>query len=126
MLLLPPQILLLPLVCNRLVTLPTGPIVTLPKGLIVLTLLPSTRSSFPTTYLDTIVDFIRELKLRLSIDVLIEPEYNYPKITEIIKNAYLSRFFYILEDTHRTHRFEFILVDNKLMEITHIPNCDDL
>ena len=59
-------------------------------------------------------------------EALVEPEYDDQKISEAVKKAYPSGFFYILEDLHKTKRFyEFILVDTKFVEITHIPSRDD-
>ena len=46
---------------------------------------------------------------------------------EVVKKAYPSGFFYIPEDLHKTRRFyEFIVVNTKSVEITHIPSRDDL
>ena len=60
-------------------------------------------------------------------EALVEPEYDDSKISEVVKKAYPSGFFYISEDLHKTRKFnEFILVDTKSVEITHIPRRDDL
>ena len=59
-------------------------------------------------------------------EALVEPEYDDPKIREVVKKAYPSGFFYIPEDLHKTIRFyEFILVDTNFVEITHILSRDD-
>ena len=55
-----------------------------------------------------------------------EPEYDDPRIIEIIKKTYPPSFSYTTKDLHQTRRFyEFILVDTKSAEITHIPYCEN-
>ena len=57
---------------------------------------------------------------------MVEPEYDDPKISEVVKKVYPSGFFYIPEDLHKTRWFyEFILLDTKSIKITHIPSRDD-
>ena len=59
-------------------------------------------------------------------EALVQSEYDNIKISEIVKKAYPLGFFYIPQDLHKTRKFyEFILVDTKSVEITHIPSCDD-
>ena len=92
-------------------------------------------SSIPSTYSDVVVPVrfspVPEIRTyfqkSVSIpEVLVEPEYDDPKIREVVKKAYPSGFFYIPEDLHKTRQFyEFILVDTKSVEITHIPSNDD-
>ena len=87
--------------------------------------------SVPSTYSDVVVSVrfspVLEIKtyFQKSVSIpeaLVEPEYDDPKIGEVVKKAYPSGFFYIPEDLHKTRRFyEFILIDTKSVEITHIP-----
>ena len=91
--------------------------------------------SVPSTYSDAVVPVrfspVPEIRtyFQKSVSIpeaLVKQEYDDPKITEVIKKAYPSRFFYIPKDLHKTRPFyDFILVDTKFVEITHIPSRDD-
>lgn len=61
---------------------------------------------------------------------IIEPEFqglNLEETIETISKMYPEYFNFILEDLKKTQIFyEFILVDTKSVEITHVPDKKDL
>ena len=60
-------------------------------------------------------------------DVVIKPEFDGPFVLEICSQVYPHRFNFFLEDIKKTRQFyEFILVDIVSVEITHIPDRNNL
>lgn len=57
------------------------------------------------------------------LEPIVKAEFNGSLIVEIIQNIYPVGFYFILESWMKTRKYyEFILIDTKSVEITHIPN----
>ena len=62
----------------------------------------------------------------IMVDLTIEPEFDGPSALEVCKQIFPHGFNFLPEDLAKTRTFyEFILVDSKSAEITHVPNKHD-
>uniref|UniRef100_A0A0A0LUE7 Uncharacterized protein n=1 Tax=Cucumis sativus TaxID=3659 RepID=A0A0A0LUE7_CUCSA len=60
------------------------------------------------------------------VDLTIEPEFDRPSVFELCKQIFPHGFNFLPEDLAKTKTFyEFILVDSKSAEITHVPYKND-
>ena len=60
------------------------------------------------------------------VDLTIEPEFDGPSVPEVCKQVFPHGFNFLPEDLSKTRTFyEFILVDSKSAEITHVPDKND-
>ena len=61
------------------------------------------------------------------VDLTIEPEFDGPSVLEVCKQIFPHGFNFLLEDLAKTRMFyEFILVDSKTAEITHVSDKNDI
>ncbi|KAA0038025.1 Enzymatic polyprotein [Cucumis melo var. makuwa] len=60
------------------------------------------------------------------VDLTIEPEFDGPSVQEVCSQIFPHGFNFLPEDLSKTRTFyEYILVDSKSAEITHVPDKND-